>query len=252
MQVLVGLKRVPDPYTKVMLKQSDAETVTIETKHIKHVINPFCEIALEQAIQLKEAGLVERVTVVSIGDEASVETLRAGLAMGADDAIHVHEDKPVEPLLVAKVFAALVKAHNAQLVLLGKQSIDSDNGQVPSMLAGLLDWPQASWISELRMSSGAVWITEESDKGMCELELQLPAVVSVDLRLNEPRFTSLPNIMKARTKPLSTLQLEDLGLVYEQRHQCVAYYPPKSRSAGEKVESVEVLLAAIKRAREAV
>ncbi len=265
MKVLVGLKRVPDPYTRVHLS-SDGDQSQIETGHIKHVINPFCEIALEQAITLREQGVADEVIVVSLGDEQVVETLRAGLAMGADQGIHITESRTLEPLMVARVLEKIVEQQQIDLVLLGKQSIDTDNGQVAPMLAGLLGWPQGNCIAALAMNEACqaaesvggndtkpvVKITEEADEGTVDLSLRLPAVISTDLRLNQPRFTSLPNIMKARSKPLNTLNITELGLDYHASQVIENYQSPPARQGGVKVDSVDALIAKIKAVQEAL
>lgn len=239
MKVLVAIKRVIDPYVKVRVK-SDGSGV--ETNNVKMSMNPFCEIAVEEAIRLKESGVAEEVVVVSIGDNSVQETLRSALALGADRAIHVNGPTTLEPLAVAKVLAALMEKEQPQLVLLGKQAIDSDNNQVAQMVAALTDTPQGTFTSQLVIEDGTAQVTREIDGGLETLELSLPAIVSTDLRLNEPRYASLPNIMKAKRKPLDILEAESFNVDLQPRQQVVEVTAPPKRESGEIVSSVDDLI----------
>ncbi|SEF43184.1 electron transfer flavoprotein subunit beta/FixA family protein [Vibrio hangzhouensis] len=239
MKVLVAIKRVIDPYVKVRVK-SDGSGV--ETNNVKMSMNPFCEIAVEEAIRLKESGVAEEVVVVSIGDNSVQETLRSALALGADRAIHVNGPTTLEPLVVAKVLAALMEKEQPQLVLLGKQAIDSDNNQVAQMVAALTDTPQGTFTSQLVIEDGTAQVTREIDGGLETLELSLPAIVSTDLRLNEPRYASLPNIMKAKRKPLDILEAESFNVDLQPRQQVVEVTAPPKRESGEIVSSVDDLI----------
>ncbi|GMQ48638.1 electron transfer flavoprotein subunit beta/FixA family protein [Vibrio sp. 10N] len=239
MKVLVAVKRVIDPYAKIRV---NADGTGVETSDIKMSMNPFCEIAVEEAIRLREAGLATEVVVVSIGDSAVQETLRNALALGAERAIHVETDLMLEPLAVAKVLKQIMSKEAPQLVLMGKQSIDTDNNQVAQMLAALTDRPQGTFVSKLVIEGEAALVTREVDGGLETLKLQLPAIISTDLRLNEPRYASLPNIMKAKKKPLDVVPLEALSVDVNARHQVLEVMPPKSRAAGQLVASVDELV----------
>ncbi|UPQ90054.1 electron transfer flavoprotein subunit beta/FixA family protein [Vibrio sinaloensis] len=243
MKILVAIKRVIDPYSKVRVK-SDGSGV--EQDNAKMVINPFCEIAVEEAVRLKEAGRCQEVVVVSIGAANCQEQLRNALALGADRAIHVDHCQPRTPLGTAKLLAAIIKQEQPQLVLLGKQSIDNDNNQVPQMLAGLMSWPQATFASSLVVEEDSVTVTREIDAGLETLELRLPAVVSTDLRLNEPRYASLPNIMKAKRKPLEVVAADTLVADVESRQQVLSVFAPEPRSRGVRVASVAELIDKLK------
>ncbi|NVD09006.1 electron transfer flavoprotein subunit beta/FixA family protein [Vibrio sp. JPW-9-11-11] len=239
MKVLVAIKRVIDPYTKIRVK-SDGSGV--EKDNVKMVTNPFCEIAVEEAVRLKEAGRCDEVVVVSIGDPSCQEQLRNALALGADRAIHVDHLQARTPLGSAKLLAAIIKQERPQLVLLGKQSIDNDNNQVGQMVAGLMNWPQATFASNVVVDDDSVSVTREVDGGLETLTLTLPAVISTDLRLNEPRYASLPNIMKAKRKPLEVVAADTLGVEFEPRQQVLSVFAPTSRSRGVKVDSVVELV----------
>lgn len=239
MKVLVAIKRVVDPYVKVRVK---ADGSGIEDANVKMTMNPFCEIAVEEAIRLKEAGAADEVVVVSIGDESSQEQLRSALALGADRAIHVDVDKPCEPLSVAKTLKVLMDKEQAGLVLLGKQSIDTDNNQVAQMLAALTERPQATFASKITIDGEYVEVEREVDGGLERLKLALPAIVSTDLRLNEPRYASLPNIMKAKRKPMDKTTLSELGITEKNSQTVVEILSPPQRSSGIKVASVEELV----------
>lgn len=240
MRVLVAVKRVIDYNVKARAK---ADHSGVDLVNVKMAMNPFCEIAVEEAVRLKEKGTAEEIVVVSIGAPACSEQLRTALALGADRAILVNTgDVEPEPLAVAQAMAALVKRENPQLVILGKQSIDGDNNQTGQMLAALTGLPQGTFASELEFSDGKVKVVREIDGGLQTLELSLPAVITTDLRLNEPRYASLPNIMKSRSKPLEDLPVADLGVDISPRLEVQKVTPPPSREAGVMVESVEELV----------
>ncbi|KYN80330.1 electron transporter RnfB [Vibrio cidicii] len=243
MKVLVAVKRVIDAYVKVRIK-SDGSGV--ETNNVKMSMNPFCEIAVEEAIRLREAGVAEEVVVVSLGDVSCQEQLRAALALGADRAIHVETACELEPLNVAKLLHAVMKNEAPGLVLLGKQSIDSDNNQVAQMLAALARRPQGTFASKIEMQGESVLVTREIDGGLETLKLQLPAIISTDLRLNEPRYASLPNIMKAKRKPLDVTTPQALGVSLKTHHQTLQLQPPPQRQAGVILSSVTELVDKLK------
>jgi electron transfer flavoprotein beta subunit len=243
MKILVAIKRVIDYNVKVRVK---ADNSGVETANVKMSMNPFCEIAVEEAVRLKEKGVASEIVVVSIGPQQSQETLRTALALGADRAILVQTDEEVQPLAVAKILKELVAKEAPEMVIMGKQSIDGDNNQSGQMLAALLDWPQGTFASEVNVEQGVVKVTREIDGGLQTLALQLPAVVTTDLRLNEPRFASLPNIMKAKKKPLEQLTPSDLGVDITPRVKTLKVEPPPVRQAGIKVESVAELVDKLK------
>lgn len=243
MKVLVAVKRVIDAYVKVRIK-SDGSGV--ETNNVKMSMNPFCEIAVEEAIRMREAGVAEEVVVVSLGDASCQEQLRAALALGADRAIHVETACELEPLNVAKLLHAVMKNEAPGLVLLGKQSIDSDNNQVAQMLAALARRPQGTFASKIEMQGESVLVTREIDGGLETLKLQLPAIISTDLRLNEPRYASLPNIMKAKRKPLDVTTPQALGVSLKTHHQTLQLQPPPQRQAGVILSSVTELVDKLK------
>ena len=247
MKVLVPVKRVIDYNVKVRVK---ADGSGVDLANVKMSMNPFDEIAVEEAIRLKEAGKVEEVIVVSIGVEKCQETLRTGLAMGADRAIlvkasdDVHND--VEPLTVAKILKAVVEQENPGLVICGKQAIDNDLNATGQMLSALMGWSQATFASELNVEGGAAIVTREVDGGLQTVKVQMPAVVTVDLRLNEPRYASLPNIMKAKKKPLEQINATDLGVDTKPRIEQIKVEEPPKRKAGIKVASVSELVQKLK------
>ena len=232
MKLLVPVKRVVDFNVKVRVR-SDGSGVDIA--NVKMSMNPFDEIACEEAIRLKERGVAAEVVAVSLGEARCAETLRTALAMGADRAILVESAVELQPLAVAKLLAALVAKEQPGLVLMGKQAIDDDSNQAPQMLAALLGWPQATFISKLAVAGGVATVVREVDEGLERLEVRLPAVVSVDLRLNEPRYASLPNIMKAKKKQLDVLKPEDLGVDVTPRLQYLKFAEPPRRQAGVKL-----------------
>ena len=239
MKILVAVKRVVDPYVKVRVK---LDNLGVETQNVKMSINPFDEIAIEEAIRLREKNIAAEVVVVTIGSDANQETLRQALALGADRAVLVRTDDVYCSLNIAKILQKIVVTERPELVLMGKQSIDGDNNQSPQMLAALLDWPQATFASKLTVSAESIQVTREIDGGLETLNVTLPAVVSVDLRLNEPRYASLPNIMKAKRKPLDIIELPALGLTLKKHTEVLAVKAPATRSGGVMVESVHVLL----------
>ncbi len=240
---MVTVKRVVDYNVKVRVKDDHSG---IETANVKMSMNPFCEIAVEEAVRLKEKGVATEVVVVSIGPAQCQETLRTALALGADRAILVKTDEEIQPLAVAKLLKGVVDKESPDMVIMGKQSIDGDNNQSGQMLAALLDWPQGTFASEVSVADGKAQVTREIDGGLETVALELPAIVTTDLRLNEPRFASLPNIMKAKRKPLEELTTADLGVDVAARVKTVKVEPPASREAGVKVESVAELVDKLK------
>lgn len=243
MKVLVPVKRVIDAYVSIRVK-SDGSGV--DTENVKMSLNPFCEIALEEAIRLKEAGVASEVVLVSVGSGDIDTVIRSGLAMGADRAIRVDTDNDVEPLAIAKILKHVVEKEEAGLVITGKQSIDGDNNQTGQMLSALLDWPQATFASELVVEGSSAKVTREIDGGLETVAIPVPAVVTTDLRLNEPRYPTLPNIMKAKKKPLDVIALADTGVDVAKRVTTLNVSPPAERSAGVMVESVADLVEKLK------
>ncbi|PZQ62014.1 MAG: electron transfer flavoprotein subunit beta [Sphingomonas taxi] len=238
MKVLVPVKRVLDYNVKPRVK---ADGSGVDLANVKMSMNPFDEIAVEEAIRLKEKGAVTEIVVVSIGEPKAQDTLRTALAMGADRAILVTSDTKVEPLGVAKLLAKIVADEQPQLVILGKQAIDDDNNQTGQMLAGLLGWGQGTFASKVELSADAVTVTREVDGGLETDTFRLPAIVTTDLRLNEPRYASLPNIMKAKSKPLATKTAADYGVDVTPRLTVVKVAEPAKRQAGVKVADVDEL-----------
>ncbi len=243
MKVLVPVKRVIDANVKVRVKSDQSG---VELNNVKMAMNPFCEIAVEAAIRLKEAGTAEEVIVVSAGPTTSQESLRTGLAMGADRGILIEGDASLEPLAVAKILKAIVEREQPGLVIMGKQAVDGDNNQTGQMLAGLLGWPQATFVSKINLADGGLEAVREVDGGLETVKMGLPAIVTVDLRLNEPRYASLPNIMKAKKKPLDVLSPGDLGVDVSPRLTVLKVTEPPSRKAGVKVASVGELVDKLK------
>lgn len=239
MKVLVGIKRVVDAYVRVRVK-SDGSGVDLA--NAKMAINPFCEIAVEEAIRMKEAGSADEVIAVSIGSSACQEQLRTALALGADRGILVETDEEAQPLAIAKALKAIIEKESIDLVILGKQSIDSDNNQVGQMLAALCNYPQGTFACKAELKDSKIEVTREIDGGEQTVLLDLPAIVTTDLRLNEPRYASLPNIMKAKKKPIDTLSPADLGVEISSNIKTLGVAPPPERSAGVKVESVAELV----------
>ncbi|BCA95922.1 electron transfer flavoprotein subunit beta [Legionella antarctica] len=235
----MAVKRVIDPYIKIRVK---SDNTGVETQNIKMAMNPFDEIAIEEALRLREKNWATEVVAVSIGGESSQETLRHALALGADRAILVRTDKIFESLNIAKILKKIVDDEKPDLVLMGKQTIDGDNNQTSQMLAALLNWPQATNASKVTESVDHLEVTREIDGGLETIQITLPAVVSTDLRLNEPRYASLPNIMKAKRKTLDVLELESLELPLKQHVEILKVNAPATRTGGVIVESVAVLL----------
>ncbi|MCH6576364.1 MAG: electron transfer flavoprotein subunit beta/FixA family protein [Proteobacteria bacterium] len=239
MKVLVSVKRVIDANVKVRVK---ADRTGVETANVKQSMNPFDEIAVEEAIRLAEDGKAEEIVVVSAGPERCSETIRTALAMGADRGIHVKCDDALEPLAVAKILKAIVDRESPDIVIAGKQAIDDDCNQTGQMLAGLLGWPQGTFVSKLEIGDGEVQVTREVDGGLETLALDLPCVVTTDLRLNEPRYASLPNIMRAKKKPIDAVTPEELGVDITPRLTTLKIEEPTKREAGVKLESAAELV----------
>ena len=245
MKALVPVKRVLDYNLKVKVK---ADQSGVDLANLKMSMNPFDEIAVEEAVRLKEKGVVTEIVAVSIGPDQAQETIRTALAMGADRGVLVKAEGEVEPLDVAKILKGVVEAEAPQLVILGKQAIDDDNNQTGQMLAALLDWPQATFASKVEISGGHANVTREVDGGLQTLALELPAVITTDLRLNEPRYASLPNIMKAKKKPIDVKTPGDFGVTVKTRLKQLKVSDPPKRAAGIKVGSVEELVGKLKEA----
>ncbi len=246
MKVLVPVKRVVDFNVKVRVKPDGSG---VDLQNVKMAMNPFDEIAVEEALRLKEAGKATEVVVVSVGPAQSAETIRTGLAMGADRGILVKTDQPTEPLGVAKALRAVVALEQPGLVILGKQAIDDDANQTGQMLAALLGWPQATFASKLVIDGDAATVTREVDGGHETLRLTLPAIVTTDLRLNEPRYASLPNIMKAKKKPIDEKTPEELGVDLAPRLKVLKVIEPKGQRSGTRVASAAELVAKLREAR---
>ncbi len=243
MKVLVPIKRVVDYNVKVRAKSDHSGP---DLANVKMAMNPFCEIAVEAAIQLKEAGTASETIAITVAPKEAQEQLRAAMAMGIDRAIHVTVDADVETLAVSKVIAAVAKKEGVELVMAGKQSIDGDNNHVPQMVAALLGQPQATYASEVKIDGGKVTVSREVDGGIDTIQLGMPAVVSADLRLNTPRYPSLPNIMKARRKPLDVMSADDLGVDVAPRLTVDSVGPVPERQAGVMVETVDELVQKLK------
>lgn len=243
MKILVAIKRVIDYNIKIRIK---ADGSAVETQNIKMSMNPFDEIAVEAALELKEKGIATEVIVVSIGDVSCEETLRTALAMGVDRAIRVDLAGVVEPLNVAKCLTKIVSQETPSMIILGKQAIDDDCNQTGQMLAGLLNWSQGTFVSQLKIKNDKVQVVREVDGGLETLELALPTVITTDLRLNTPRFISLPNIMKAKSKPLTVVSLLELGITLKSHVETVLLEKPTERTAGIKVQSISELMQKLK------
>ena len=243
MKILVPVKRVVDYNVKVRVK---ADQTGVETANVKMSMNPFDEIAVEEAMRLKEAGVATEVIVISCGVSACQETLRTGLAIGADRAILVETDVELQPLAVAKLLAAVAKKEGPGLVILGKQAIDDDSNQTGQMVAALLGWPQATFASKVVIADGKAQVTREVDGGLETVKINMPAVVTTDLRLNEPRYVTLPNIMKAKKKPFENYKPADLGVDVTPRLKTLKVTEPPKRSAGIKVPDVATLVAKLR------
>jgi electron transfer flavoprotein beta subunit len=245
MKVLVPVKRVVDANVKVRVRGDGSG---VELANVKMAMNPFDEIAVEEAIRLKEAGKVEEIVAVSIGPAQAAETIRTALAMGADRGILVKVDETVEPLSVAKILKGVVEAEKPELVILGKQAIDDDANQTGQMLAALLGWGQGTFASKVEIGDGKAKVTREVDGGLQTVELKLPAIVTTDLRLNQPRYASLPNIMKAKKKPLDEKAPGDFGVEVKARLKVLKTEEPGGRKAGVKVKDVAELVSSLKSA----
>jgi electron transfer flavoprotein beta subunit len=243
MKVLVTVKRVIDYNVKARVKPDQSG---VDLANVKMSMNPFDEIGVEEAVRLKEKGAATEVVAVSVGPTQAQETLRTALAMGADRAILVQTDQDLEPLAVAKVLKAVIAEENPELVIMGKQAIDGDNAATGQMLAALLDWPQATFASEVEISGGSAKVTREVDGGLQTLDVTLPAVVTADLRLNEPRYASLPNIMKAKKKPLDVKDLASTGADVAPRLKVTKVTEPPKRAGGIKVETAADLVMKLK------
>ncbi len=239
MKILVPVKRVVDYNVKVRVK---ADGTGVETAGVKMSMNPFDEIAIEEAVRLKEKGVATEIVAISVGVAACSETIRTALAMGADRGILVETDVAVEPIAVAKLLKAIAEKEQPQLIILGKQAIDDDMSATGQMLAALLGWPQGTFASKVAVEDGGITVTREVDGGLETVALSLPAVVTTDLRLNEPRYASLPNIMKARKKPIDTVKPADLGVDPAPRLTVLKVAEPAKRQAGQKVASVAELV----------
>jgi len=243
MKILVPLKRVVDYNVKV---RPLPDNTNVDLNNVKMSVNPFCEIALEEAVRIKEAGNAEEVIAVTVGKSESQEQLRTALALGADRAILVETESLLEPLAIAKVISKVVEEENPDLIILGKQAIDGDNNQTGQMLGAMLDYPQATNASEISINESSISVTREIDGGLQTLELTIPSIVTTDLRLNEPRYASLPNIMKAKKKELNVIPAADLGIDLGSRTELLSVELPPSREAGIMVETVDDLVDKLK------
>ncbi len=243
MKVLVPVKRVVDANIRIRVKSDHSG---VETTNVKMAMNPFCEIALEEALRIREAGVAEEVIVMSAGPQKAAETIRTGLAMGADRGIHVLTDDRLEPLIIARLIHKAVEKEGADLVILGKQSIDDDHNQTGQMLAALMGRPLGSYISRIVKNDNGFAITREIDAGLEDLQITCPAVVTADLRLNEPRYASLPNIMKAKKKPVDVFSPEDLGVEVVNRLEVLRVDTPPARDAGVMVSGAAELVDKLK------
>lgn len=243
MKIIVPVKRVIDAYVSIRVK---ADQSGVETANVKMSMNPFCEIAVEEAVRLKEAGKASEIIVVSAGPAAVQETMRTAMAMGADRGIHIQMDQEIDSLTMAKLLKAVVDKEQPGLVLTGKQAIDGESNQTGQMLAGLLGWPQGTFASKIELNGDTATVTREIDGGLETLKLKMPCVVTTDLRLNEPRYAALPNIMKAKKKQLDTVTPADLGVTLENRVKTLKVVEPPKRKAGIKVADVQDLVAKLK------
>ncbi|WP_455476761.1 electron transfer flavoprotein subunit beta/FixA family protein [Bartonella sp. B41] len=243
MKVIVAVKRVVDHNIKVRVK---SDGTSVDLSHVKMSMNPFDEIAVEEAVRQKEAGKISEIVLISIGSESAQETLRAGLAMGADRAIIVKTEETLEPLIIAKILRVIINEEKPNVVFLGKQAIDDDSNQTGQMLAGLLGWGQATFASHINIENKHVTVTREVDNGTQTICLPLPIVITVDLQLNEPRYTSLANIIKAKKKPIEQKMLSDLGIDTRSRLKVLRVEEPSPRKSGVKVANVAELIKALK------
>jgi electron transfer flavoprotein beta subunit len=243
MKVLVSVKRAIDYNVRIQIKPDGSGVVE---NGVKHSMNPFDEIAVEQAMKWKESGDAEEVVAVTIGPEAAKEQLRSALAFGCDRAIHVKTDEPVQPLTAARVFEAIAKKEEPKVFLMGKQAIDDDSNQTGQMTAALLEWPQATFASQIELAGDTAKVTREIDAGLETLDVDLPAVITADLRLNEPRYLKLPDIMKAKKKPIEDSSLDELGVERAAMLETVKTTAPPQRGGGIRVESVDELVSKLK------
>ena len=243
MKVLVPVKRVIDYNVKIRVK---ADETGVETANVKMSMNPFDEISVEEAVRMKEAGTAQEIIIVSVGPQQAQETIRTALAMGADRGVLVTTDEVVEPLAVAKILKAIVEKENPNIVLAGKQAIDDDSSQVGQLLAAMLGWSQATNASKIKLGEGESEVTREVDGGLETIKVKMPTLVTVDLRLNEPRYASLPNIMKAKKKPIENLTPEELGIDVIPRLKVLKVAEPQKRDGGEIVESIDELVDKLK------
>ena len=243
MKVLVPVKRVIDYNVKIRVK---ADETGVETANVKMSMNPFDEISVEEAVRMKEAGTAQEIIIVSVGPQQAQETIRTALAMGADRGVLVTTDEVVEPLAVAKILKAIVEKENPNIVLAGKQAIDDDSSQVGQLLAAMLGWSQATNASKIKLGDGESEVTREVDGGLETIKVKMPTLVTVDLRLNEPRYASLPNIMKAKKKPIENLTPEELGIDVIPRLKVLKVAEPQKRDGGEIVESIDELVDKLK------
>ena len=243
MKILVPIKRVVDYNVKV---RPLSDNSNVDLNNVKMAVNPFCEIALEEAVRLKESGKATEVIAVSVGKSDSQEQLRTALALGADRAVLVETDSLLEPLGISKVLQKVIEDEKPEIIILGKQAIDGDNNQTGQMLGALLDYPQATNASEIILEDSSVKVTREIDGGLQTLELTIPAIITTDLRLNEPRYASLPNIMKAKKKELNVISVSDLGIDINPRTELLSVELPPSREAGILVENIDELVDKLK------
>jgi electron transfer flavoprotein beta subunit len=243
MKILVPVKRVIDYNVKIRV---NSDSSAVETNNVKMSMNPFDEIAVEEAVRLKEAGLAEEIIIVSIGDKGSQETIRTAFAMGGDRGVHIVNDLNTEPLVVAKILKNLIEKEAIDIVIMGKQAIDDDSNQTGQMLAALLDWPQATFASKLELNDNQIKVIREIDGGLETLNVKLPCIVTTDLRLNEPRYASLPNIMKAKKKEIIETPIEETGVDFSSRLEVLKVEEPEVRSGGRKVEDVNELISVLK------
>ena len=243
MKILVPVKRVIDYNVKIRVKD---DKTGVETAGVKMSMNPFDEIAVEEALRLKEKSIAQEVITVSIGNDSVVETIRTSLALGADRAIHVKTDSDIESLGIAKILSKIVEEEKIDLVICGKQAIDDDNNQTGQMLAGNLNWPQATFVSSVEILNNELTSEREIDGGLEKIKIKLPCVVTTDLRLNEPRYVTLPNIMKAKKKEIKTITFNDLNVTYENKLNVISVEEPPVRQAGVMVASVEELVEKLK------
>ena len=243
MKILVPIKRVADYNVKV---RPLSDNSNVDLNNVKMAVNPFCEIALEEAVRLKESGKATEVIAVSVGKSDSQEQLRTALALGADRAILVETESLLEPLAISKVLQKLIENEKPDIIILGKQAIDGDNNQTGQMLGALLDYPQATNASEITIEDSSIQVTREIDGGLQTLELRIPAIITTDLRLNEPRYASLPNIMKAKKKELNIIPVSDLGIDIQPRTELLSVELPPTREAGIIVENIDELVDKLK------